>query len=69
MLSQINVGELLAFDDTLTPLLYGRVSTKFRGVAHITLDVPSLPCKLTRDDVLWTVTNFFTWVSHIAFTI
>ena len=69
VLSQINVGELLAFDDTLTTLLYRRVSTKFRRVAHITLDVPSLPCKLTRDDVLWTVTNFFTWVSHIAFTI
>ena len=69
VLSQINVGELLAFDDTLTTLLYGRVSTSNRGNAHITLDVPSLPCKLTRDDVLWTVTNFFTWVSHIAFTI
>ena len=64
VLSQINAGELWVFDNVLTPILYGKVSTDFRRVAHITIDVPSLPCKPTRDDVLWTVTNFLTWVSH-----
>ena len=69
VLSQIDVEELLAFDNILTVIFYGRVSSSFYRDAHVTLDVPSLPCKLTRDDVLWTVTNFLTWVSHLVFTI
>ena len=69
VLSQINVGELWAFDNLLTTILYGRVSASRHRVAHITLHVPSLPCKPTYDDVLWTVTTFLTWVSHVVFTI
>ena len=69
VLSQINVGELWVFDNVLTIILYGRVSTSNHRNAHITLHVPSLPCKPTRDDVLWTVTTFLTWVSHVVFAI
>ena len=69
VLSQINVGELWVFDNILTMILYGRVSTPHYRNAHITLDVPSLPCKPTRDDVLWTVITFLTWVSNTVFTI
>ena len=69
MLSQINVGVLWVFDNILTIILYGRVSASKRRVARITLHVPSLPCKPTHDDVLWTVTTFLTWVSHVVFTI
>ena len=65
VLSQINVGELWVFDNLLTTILYGRVSASKRRVAHITLHVPSLPCKLTHNDVLWTVTTFLTWVSQV----
>ena len=69
VLSQINVGELWVFDNLLTMILYQKFSVSYRRTANITLDVPSLPCKPTRDDVLWTVTNFLIWVSHIVFTI
>ena len=68
VLSQINVGELWIFDNPLTAILYGRVSAPYYKNAHITLHVSSLPCKPTRDDVLWTVTAFLTWVS-LAFII
>ena len=67
VLSQINIGELSTLDSVLTPLLYGRVSTSHHRVAHITLNVLSLPCKLTYDEVLWTMTTFLTWVSHVVF--
>ena len=69
VLSQINVGELSVFDNLLSLILYGKVSAAYYEVADATLHVPSLPCKPTRDDVLWTVTTFLTWVSHIVFTI
>ena len=65
VLSQINVGELWVFDTPLTIILYGRVSVTTNEVADITLHVPSLPCKPTRDEVLWTVTTFLTWVSLV----
>ena len=65
VLSQINVGELWVFDNLLTIVLYGRVSASQRRVAHITLHVPSLPCKPTHDDAFWTVTTFLTWVSLV----
>ena len=68
VLSQINVGELWVFDNLLTGILYARVSTTIRRNANITLHVPSLPCKPTHDDVLWTVTTFLTWVSYVVFT-
>ena len=66
VLSQINVGELWVFDNLLTTIFYGRTSTPSYRVANITLHVPSLPCKPTRDDALWTVTTFLTWVSHVV---
>ena len=69
VLSQINVGELWVFDNILTQILYWRVSTSYYRVATITLHVPSLPCKPTHNDILWTVTSFLTWVSHVVFTI
>ena len=69
VLSQINVGELWVFDNILTGILYSRFSSSHHRNAHITLDIPILPCKPTRDDVLWTVTTFLTWVSHVMFTI
>ena len=69
MLNQINVGELWVFDNLLTMTLYVRVSASYRRTAYIALHVPSLPCKPTRDDVLWTVTTLLTWVSHVVFTI
>ena len=69
VLSQINVGELWIFDNILTGILYARVSASRHRVAHITLHVPSLPCKPTHNDILWTVTSFLTWVSHVVFTI
>ena len=69
VLSQINVGELWVLDNLLTILLYGRVSASECRIATIMLHVPSLPCKPTHDDVLWTVTSFLTWVSHGAFTV
>ena len=69
VLSQIYVGELSIFDNVLATILYGKTSTSYHRVATITLHVPSLSCKPTRDDVLWTVTNFLTWVSHVVFTI
>ena len=69
VLSQINVGELWVFDNILTQILYWRVSTSDHRVATITLHVPSLPCKLSHDDVLWTVITFLTWVSLVVFTI
>ena len=69
VLSQINAEELLVFDNILTTIFYGRVSASKHRVAQITLDVPSLPCKLNHDDILWTITTFLTWVSHVVFTI
>ena len=69
VLSQINMGELLVFDNLLTPLLYIRVSTSHHRAATITLHVPSLPCKLTDGDVLSTVIAFLTWVRHAVFNI
>ena len=66
VLSQINVAELWVFDNILTVILFGRVSPSDHRITHITLHVPSLPCKPTRDDVLWTVTTFLTWVSHVV---
>ena len=69
VLSQINVEELLVFDNIITTILYTRVSASNHRVARITLDVPSLPCKLNHDDMLWTITTFLTWVSHVVFTI
>ena len=65
VLSQVNVGELWVFDNILTLILYGRVSASNRRIAQVTLHVPSLPCKPTHDDVLWTVTTFLTWVSFV----
>ena len=65
VLSQINVGEFWVFDNILTIILYGRVSTSNRRTAQVTLHVPSLPCKPIHDDVLWTVTTFLTWVSLV----
>ena len=69
MLSQINMGELLVFDNVLTPLLYTRVSSSHHRTATITLHIPSLPCKLTDGDVLSTVIAFLTWVSYAVFNI
>ena len=68
VLSQINVGELLIFNNLLTYILYSRVGRSNHRHANITLHVPSLPCKLTRDDVLWTVTTFLAWVSLLFVT-
>ena len=69
VLSQINVAELWVFDNLLTTILYGRVGPSYHRTANVTLHVPSLPCKPTRDGVLWTVTTFLTWVSHVVFSI
>ena len=69
VLSQIDVGELWVFDNLLTTILYGQVSASKHRVANITLHVPSLPCKPTHNDILWTVTSFLTLVSHVVLTI
>ena len=64
VLSQINVAELMAFDNAIAPMLYGGISTSINHVARITLSIPSLPCTLADTDVLSTVTTFLTWVSY-----
>ena len=64
VLSQINIGEFLAFNPVLTNILYDRASASSRRIAKVRLRIESLPCTVTTDDVFFTVTAFLTWVSH-----
>ena len=64
LLSLITADELLSFDNTLFVAFYSTIGPGAHFSAIIELQVDSLPCTPTKEDMTASLTTLLTWVSR-----